>query len=229
MAEATSNVEFAQQIHEQGHHHSPPADRRTRLIEIVEAVVLAMVAVATAWSGYQAAKWDALSAQHYSLASRTAIAAQEKATEAGQDRLYDITTFNSWVAAKMAGDEKLATFYQHRFRPEYAIAFAAWEKLDPFTNPSAPPGPIYMAEYRDANALESEKLAEEAKGHYEIGVSSRDTGDKYVKVTVLLATVLLLTALSQRFAIFGARVALATVAFVLLIVSAYSILTLPRA
>jgi hypothetical protein len=228
MGDATSNVEFAQKIHEHGHHHSPPPDRRTQWIEIVEAVVLAMVAVATAWSGYQAAKWDALSAQNYNLASRTAIASQEKATEAGQDRLYDITTFNSWVAAKLADNDKLADFYQRRFRPEYAIAFAAWERLDPFTNPSAPSGPIYMAEYRDANAVESHKLAEEAKGHYEIGVSSRDTGDKYVKVTVLLATVLLLTALSQRFAIFGARVALAVVAFVLLIFSAYSILTLPR-
>ena len=229
MSESTSNVEFAHQIHEQGHHHSPPADRRTRWIEIVEAVVLAMVAIATAWSGYQAAKWDALSAQNYNLASRTAVASQEKATEAGQDRLYDITTFNSWLAAKLAGNDKLADFYQRRFRPEYAIAFAAWEKLNPFTNPSAPSGPIYMPEYRDANALDSEKLAAEAKGHYEIGVSSRDTGDKYVKVTVLLATVLLLTALSQRFAIFGARVALAAVALVLLIFSAYSILTLPRA
>jgi hypothetical protein len=228
MAESTSNVEFAHMIHEQSYHHSPPADRRTRWIEIVEAAVLAIVAVATAWSGYQAAKWDALSAQNYSLASHTAIESQEKATEEGQDRLYDITTFNSWLAAKLAGNDKLADFYEHRFRPEYAAAFAAWEKLDPFTNPSAPPGPIYMPEYRDANSAGSKKLAAQAKSYYEIGVSSRNTGDKYVKVTVLLATVLLLTALSQRFAIFGARVALAAVAFVLLIFSAYSILTLPR-
>src|ERR1700746_1347506 len=118
MAEATSNVEFAHKIHEQGHHHSPSSDHRTRWIEIVEAVVLAMVAVATAWSGYQAAKWDARSAQNYNLASRTAIASQQRATEAGQDRLYDITTFNSWLAAKMARNNKLADFYQRRFRPE---------------------------------------------------------------------------------------------------------------
>ena len=229
MPEPTSNVEFAHMIHEHGHHHSHPADRRTRWIEIVEAVALAMVAIATAWSGYQAAKWDAVSAENYNLASRTAIASQEKATEEGQDRLYDMMTFDSWIAAKMTHDDKLAALYERRFRPEYASAFAAWEKLDPFTNPSAPPGPIYMPEYRDANAAGSRKLAGQAKAYYEIGVRTRDTGDKYVKVTVLLATVLLLTALSQRFAIFGARVALAVIAFVLLIISAYSILTLPRA
>lgn len=229
MSEATSNVEFAPRIHERGEHHPPPTDRRAQWIEIMEALVLAIVAVATAWSGYEAAKWDALSAQAYNLASRTTVLSQEKATLAGQDRIYDITTFDAWVAAKVAGKEKVAAFHERRFRPEYATAFAAWWKLDPVNNPSAPPGPIFMAEYTDANAEESARLAGEAKGYYEKGVSTRDIGDKYVKVTVFLATVLLLTALSQRFEILGPRVAVVAVAFVLLVMSTYWIFTFPRA
>jgi hypothetical protein len=51
MSEATSNVEFAQKIQEHGHHQSAPASRREQWIEIIEALVLAVVAVATAWSG----------------------------------------------------------------------------------------------------------------------------------------------------------------------------------
>jgi hypothetical protein len=145
MSEATSNVEFAHKIHENSHRHLS-AEGRARGIEIAEAVVLAIVAVATAWSGYQASKWDALSNQHYNQASRATVMSQEKATLAGQDRLYDITTFNGWVAAKVSGKEKLAAFYERRFRPEYAKAFAAWWRLDPVGNPSAPPGPIFMAE-----------------------------------------------------------------------------------
>lgn len=229
MPEATSNVEFANRIHEQKHHGPSPADRRAQWIEIIEAMVLASVAVATAWSGYQASKWDALSAQYYNQASRAAVLSQEKATLAGQDRLYDITTFNAWVAAKVAGKEKLAEFYERRFRPEYAIAFAAWWKLDPVKNPSAPPGPMFMAEYKNASSQDSAKLVEESKERFEAGVGTRETGDKYVKVTVFLATVLLLTALSQRFEIFGPRVAVVTIAFALLIVSTYWLLTLPRA
>jgi hypothetical protein len=138
MPEATSNVEFAQKIHEHGHHHSSQSDRRTQWMEMVEALVLAIVAVATAWSGYQASKWDALSAQNYNLASRTTVLAQEKATLTGQDRLYDITTFNGWMAAEVAGKGKLAAFYERRFRPEYSTASSAWLKLDPLNNPSAP-------------------------------------------------------------------------------------------
>jgi hypothetical protein len=229
MSEATSNVEFAQKIHEHGHYHASATDRRARWVEIGEAVVLAIVAVATAWSGYQAAKWGALSSEHYNIASRTTVLSEEKATLAGQDRLYDITTFNAWVAAKVTGRDKLATFYQRRFRSEYAAAFAAWWKLDPVNNPSAPSGPIFMAEYTNANGQASAQLAKEAKGHFEKGVSMRETGDKYVKVTVLLATVLLLTALSQRFEIFGPRVAVIAVAFALLVMATYWILTFPRA
>jgi hypothetical protein len=229
MPEATSNIEFAHKIHEEGHHHGPPTDHRARWIEIAEAVVLATVAVATAWSGYQASKWDALSARHYNLATRTAVASQEKATLAGQDVLYDITTFNGWAAATVASKDKLAAFYQRRFRPEYASAFAAWQKLDPIHNPSAPPGPIFMAEYANANREESTKLASEAKQYFEEGVSMRETGDNYVKVTVLLATVLLLTALGQRFEIFGPRIAVMAVASVLLAISTFWIFTFPRA
>jgi hypothetical protein len=229
MSEALSNVEFAHEVFEHSHQHSPPADYRAECVEIIEAVVLAIVAIATAWSGYEVARWSALSIREYNLASRVTVLSQETATLAGQDRLYDITTFNGWVAAKVAGKDKLAKFYERRFRPEYATAFAAWWKLDPIKNPAAPPGPIFMAEYTNANSQESANLAQQAQIHFENGVSMRDTGDKYVRVTVFLATVLLLTALSQRFKIFGPRVAVVAVALVLLVLSTYWILTFPRA
>src|SRR5271154_5101092 len=131
MAEVTSNIEFAQKIHEQSHHEGGAPHGR-QWLELVEALVLAAVAVLTAWSGYQAAKWDAQSAAGYAQATDTLVEAQELATRGGQERLYDISTFNSWVTAKQHGDEKLAAIFEHRFRPEFAVAFTAWVKLDPF-------------------------------------------------------------------------------------------------
>jgi len=229
MSEAISNIEIAHKIHEQGHHHGAPPDSRALWAEIAEAILLAVVAVATAWSGYEAAKWGALSDQNYTLASRTTVMSQQKATLAGQDRLYDIITFNGWALGRTAGNEKLTAFYERRFRPEYAIAFEAWKALDPLHNSTAPPGPIFMPEYKNANANESVSLAEQANDYFAKGVATRETGDEYVKVTVFLATVLLLTAISQRFSIFGPRVAVLAVAFVLLAVSAFWIIHLPRA
>jgi hypothetical protein len=229
MPEITSNIEFAHKVHEEGHHPEASSDRWARRAGVAESVVLSIVAVATAWSGYQAAKWDALSSKRYTLASLANDAAQEKGTLAGQDRLYDIVTFNGWVAARTAGNDELAAIYQRRFRPEYSGAFQAWQKLDPFNNPSAPPGPVFMPEYQNVNAQEARKLAQEARSYFAQGVSNRETGDSYVKITVFLATVLFLTALSQRFEILGSRVAVIIVAFLLLMISAYWIVTLPRA
>jgi hypothetical protein len=229
MTEQSSNVEFAHKIHEQAHHHGSGNARQSPWIEIGEATVLAVVAVATAWSGYQATRWDALSNRNYSLEASATVKAQEKATLAGQDCLYDISTFNGWIAAETAGNKKLAAMYEHRFRPEYAVAFLAWQKLDPLNNFSAPPGPIFMPEYTNANAQESRKLGEEARGYFEKGVNTRETGDHYVKVSVFLATVLLMTALGQRFEIRGPRIVMLSVAFVLLIISTFWIITFPRA
>jgi hypothetical protein len=227
MAESTSNVEFAHRIHEHGHtggHHS-----RSEWLEILEAVVLAAVAVLTAWSGYQAARWDARSAASYARASGLTVHSQEQLTLAGQERLYDITTFNSWLDATLAGKSREAAIFERRFRPEYATAFAAWIKLDPLNDPKAPAGPIFMSEYRSAKFEEGQKLGREAAAQFEEGVQAREKGDDYVRITVVLATVLLLTALSQRFKIQGARVGLLVVAFVMLGVAIYWIARFPRA
>jgi hypothetical protein len=72
-----------------------PRSRTEAAIEIIEAVVLALVAVATAWSGYQTARWDGHRAQLYAESNRVRLGVEELDTLAGQERIYDITTFNS--------------------------------------------------------------------------------------------------------------------------------------
>lgn len=102
-------------------------------------------------------------------------------------------------------------------------------KLNPLTNASAPPGPTFMPEYQSAKAAKSAALGEQATGYFEQGVSTRETGDQFVRITVILAMVLLLTALSQRFKVLGPRVAIIAVAGVLLGCSVYLIAMLPQA
>ena len=96
------------------------------MIEIIEALILALVAVATAWSGYQAAKWAGMRAENYAQASRLRVTAEGLATLAGQERIYDSDTFNSWLAAKLDSKKEAAEFFERRFRDEYRTAFAAW-------------------------------------------------------------------------------------------------------
>ncbi|MGA8971991.1 MAG: hypothetical protein WB496_02180, partial [Pseudolabrys sp.] len=67
---------------------------RFEAIEIIEAVILALVAVATAWSGYQAAEWAGKRAEQYAEATRLRVTAEGLVTLAGQERIYDSDTFN---------------------------------------------------------------------------------------------------------------------------------------
>jgi hypothetical protein len=229
MPETTSNVEFAHRIHEHGHSAGGPHAPGRRWLEILEAIVLAAVAVLTAWSGYQAARWDAKSAASYAKASATNVQAQEQLTLAGQEHLYDITTFDSWFQARVHGDDKLTALLERRFRPEFATAFQAWLKLEPLNRPDAPPGPSFMPEYRSARREQARARGDEAHRLYQEGVEAREKGDAYVRITVILATVLLLTALSQRFLIQGARIGLLVVACLMLFYALWSIVSSPRA
>ena len=99
---------------------------------------------------------------------------------------------------------------------------------DPFHNRKAPPGPIFMPQYKSVNVLAAAQLEAKSAEQFTLGVESRDRGDDYVRVTVFLATVLFLTAISQRFEFLGPRIAIVAIAALLLIFSMFGIFTLPR-
>ena len=181
---------------------------RFETIEIIEAVILALVAVATAWSGYQAARWAGMRAENYAEAGRLRVTAEGLATLAGQERIYDSDTFNSWLAAKLDGKAQASEFFERRFRNEYRPAFTAWLSTDPFNNAQAPPGPIFMPQYHNAKHEQFLGLNKQAADVADQGTKSGETGDQYVRITVLLATVLLITAIGQRFHFKTVRVVL---------------------
>lgn len=231
MPEGPSNVEIAHHLHEHGKsggHEESHARRRETIIEIAEAVLLAVVAIATAWSGYQSALWDGHSAKLYGTSSRIRIQATQAETRAGQEQLYDATTVNSWLQAKLTGDNRLASKFEERFRIEFRPAFNAWLATNPLNNPHAQPGPSFMPQYRNALAEQSAALDKHASEAFEEGSHARETGDKYVRTTVLLATVLFLIAVSQRFAVFTVRTVLLIVALLLLGVAINSVVRYPR-
>ena len=201
---------------------------RWEVIEIIEALILALVAVATAWSGYQAAEWAGKRAQEYAKANRLRVTAEGLATLAGQERIYDSDTFNSWIAAKLDGKAQAAEFFERRFRDEYRLAFAAWMKTDPFNNTQAPPGPIFMPDYHNAKHEQFLGLNKQAADVADQGTKSGETGDQYVRITVLLATVLLITAIGQRFSFKAVRVVFMILASLLLCLPLWHLLVLPR-
>jgi hypothetical protein len=212
---------------------SPEGRRTTKTrweetVEIIEALLLAIVAVATAWSGYQAARWDGRQAELYGRASTTRNEADQALTLGGQQRLLDVTTFNTWIEARNEGLDDLAALYERRFSPEFKVAFDAWIALDPLSNPDAPPGPSFMPEYVNPLLDEGARLNEVSDRTFDEGTEARHQADEYIRTTVVLATVLFLLALSQRFLIRRVRIGVVVLAAALMVYGLATILTFPR-
>jgi hypothetical protein len=220
-----SNIEIAQHLTEP---REPVQFLGQELLEIAEAVLLAIIAIATAWSGYQAALWTGQQAELYGQASRLRVQGEGAAAAANQERLYNASTVVEWLEAEAHNDKKLADLFERRFLPEFRPSFEAWKKTDPLNNPSAPAGPQLMAEYRSAKTVEAAKLNDQATEVFERGTQGRERSDEYVRATVTLATVLLLIAIGQRFKTRGVRTGLLVIAMILLCFPIYHILTLPR-
>jgi hypothetical protein len=220
-----SNIDVAHHLTE----HKQPPQSIHRIAEIAEAVVLAAVAIATAWSGYQAALWTGRQSELYGQSTRLRVQAEAAAVYGNQERLYNASTVVEWLKAEAHGERKLAEMFERRILPEFLPAFKAWKKTDPINNAGAPPGPFFMPEYRSAKTEEAVKLNAQATDVFEKGNWARRQSDDYVLVTVFLATVLLLTAIGQRFTVHAVRVGLGVVAFLLLCLQIYRLLILPRA
>ncbi len=145
--------------HEATEHH--PA-RWHGLLEIIEVILLAVVAIATAWSGLQASRWDGQQSLRYGQASRDRFEADAASTLAGQQLSADAAMFTAWLQAHSANDPKLQALIVRRFTPDYRIAFDAWLTTDPFGNPSAPPGPAAMPQYSNPNQQKANQLNSQA-------------------------------------------------------------------
>jgi len=222
-----ANIEVARHLSEHAVRSDVPA-KHLQLLEIGEAVVLAIVAVATAWSGYQAALWTGRQAELYGQAGKLRIQAEGAERYANQERLYDASTVVEWLKARAQGDKKLTDLFERRFLPEFRPAFEAWKKTDPLNNPSAPAGPELMSEYRSSKTEQASQFDKKATAVFDEGTSAREDSDLYVRATVTLATVLLLVAIGQRFKNSRARIGLAVFEGILLCFPIYHILTLPR-
>ena len=200
-----------------------------RWVELVELTVLALVAIATAWSGYQATTWGGRQSQLYGQASSTRFQADAAATLGGQELAADASMFTAWLQAHDAGNRSLQTELERRFTPDYASAFERWLATDPFTNADAPPGPAAMPGYTNPGLAKADQLNAQASADFTAGTDARETANKYARDTVLLATVIFFVATAQRFTRRGIRLAANAIALGLLLYTLSTLVTLPRA
>ena len=227
MPEGLSATEVGKEIAERREHAAHGHARRDRWISIAEAVLLSVVALLAAWSGYSAAKWGTDSSLSLARASSTRAGANRDAIEATQIRTLDSVSFNAAFTAYADHNPKLFALAIKRLRPGYKPAVKAWLATHPLKNPGAPPDPSYLPEYRIAQQSAANALDAKADEHFSEGQSAAATADKYVRLTVFLAAVLFLVGISSHFPVRVARYGLLGMASLLLLVSVIQLLGLP--
>ena len=202
-------------------------DRWEPLAEVIATVILAFATLATAWSGYQSARWGGAQSLKYSQAGALRTESTRASTKAGQIVQIDIGLFTNWINAFAVDNQELADFYEDRFRPEFTVAFETWLTTDPRNNPDAPKSPFSMPEYTVSLSQEADRLEQEASKTFEEGSVANQNSDNYILNTVVLASVLFLAGMQSRMKSVPARMLIVILGIFILAYGLFNIATYP--
>ncbi len=177
---------------------APPPRFVDRHFELLAAILLSIAAVATAWSGYQGARWHGEQARAQSASIAARVESTRAANVANRQGEIDVALFTQWVDAYARDEVELAAFYRKRFRPEFQPAFNAWVATKPRKNPDAPLSPFALPEYKlSANATAERLEARAARFSVSVGRFIQ-RADNYSLAVVLFATSLFFAGISTR-------------------------------
>ena len=206
---------------------SAEKSRTLQRFELVATILLALATVATAWSSYQANRWNGEQAKAGARANALRIESAKAAGLGNAQAEVDVITFTQWVDAYAQNDTNLTDFYEARFRPEFRVAFDAWLATDPFVSADAPLTPFAMDEYVRASEVEAEQLDAQAEVSAAQARENIQRSSNYVLGVVMFAAALFLGGLSTRFQTNGPRLAVLALGCVTFVATVIWIATFP--
>ncbi len=204
-----------------------PAHPKRDWVEVVATVLLAFAAVATAWSSYQANRWNGEASKASGRVNALRIDAARNQGLAQAQTQVDIAMYFQWINASETDEPDLAEFYQTRFRPEFRPAFDAWLATDPLTNPDAPPTPFAMDEYQLQARADSEQSDAAAAATVLAVLDDIQRSANYVLAVVMFAVALFFAGISTKLHGAGPRKALVIVGCLIFLGTAVWIATFP--
>ncbi len=184
-------------------------------VEVAATILLALAAVATAWSSYQATRWNGEQAKTSARVNKTRIEAARASDLANAQQQVDVATFMQWVDSYARGETKLVNFYRERFREEFRPAFNAWVATKPLKTEGAPLTPFAMPQYRLAAKAEADRLDRSAE---ELSAQVRrniQRASNYVLGVVLFAVALFFAGMSTKLTAPGLRKTMLGVGYVI--------------
>jgi hypothetical protein len=196
-------------------------------VELLATVLLAVAAVATAWSSYQASRWSGEQSIAFSASNAARVNASRASATADQQTQIDVSTFIAWANAYATGDTRIINFYFRRFRPEFRPAVDAWVATRPLKNPGAPLTPFTMPQYRLAERTKAAGLDAEAALQTSLAKRNNQRSDNYVLAVVLFASSLFFAGISTKLAGLRYQAALLAIGCVIFLGALVWTLTFP--
>jgi len=195
--------------------------------ELAATVLLSLATIVAAWSAYQSTRWSGVQAQNTTAASAKRIEATQKSAIYTTQLQLDVIAWVSYLEQLQAGNENGAAFLRARFRKEFTPAFDAWLSLVP--EGEVPPGtPFELPAYRPAAMLDAAQLNAEADSLSEAAAKANQTGDNFVLVAVVMASVLFCAGVGTKVTQTSLRVAMLCLGITLFLGGTGFMLSLPQ-
>ncbi|MCB1027699.1 MAG: hypothetical protein KDB24_08060 [Microthrixaceae bacterium] len=179
-------------------HDSREVAHKKDTLELFAVALMALTAVMTAWSAFEASKWGGVMSINFAEAGATRTESIRASNLANQQFAVDVSLFTEFADATANDQPELATFYRNRFPDRLAVATDAWLETKPFQTDDAPSSPFDMDDYVLEANIEAEDLQNQADQKSEDARTANQDGDNYTITSVLFATVILLAALSGK-------------------------------
>lgn len=192
-------------------------DGESDRVALVATVLLAFATVATAWSGYQASRWNAEATKATMRGTAARVESTRESDLANSQAQIDVAVFVQWADAYASGKKLLRDFYFERFRPEFKPAVVAWIATRPLKNPNAPLTPFAMPQYRSQARDDAARLETQADAWAATARRNVQRSTNYVLGVVLFAAALFFAGMSTKLPALRLRIAMLTIGMVVFV------------
>jgi len=199
-------------------------------VELVATVVLSLAVLVAAWSGYQASLWGGVQSANASQYTGRLTESSELTTLITAQLESDSQAISTWLIMAAEDNERGMQILEERFDDTLRAAFDAW--MVGSVDGEVPPGlPQDLPEYEEGfkDLLDAKTFfftgATEAS---ETATKANRTGDSFVLVTVIMASVMFFAGVGTKLRGQAMRITMLIVAGVLCAAAIAAMLSLPQ-
>ena len=203
---------------------------RVDWLELAATVVMSLAVLVAAWSAYQASLWGGVQAANASQYSAQLTESSEITTLITAQQESDAQVMSTWLTMAADDNEPGMQILEERFDDTLRPAFDVWiaGSIDGEVPPGLPQDlPEYEAGFEELLDAKNFYVAGAAEAT-ETAAEANRTGDSFVLVTVIMASVLFFAGVGTKLTSQSIRVTMLVVAGLLCTGAIVAMLSLPQ-